>query len=411
MRWRMLSLMVLFIAVAHFNRVSISIAGAEHIIASGFVSATQMGLVYSAFLLFYTLFMIPGGWFIDRCGPRAGWMIVGFGSAAGALLTGLTGLALTTPATLLAGLLVVRSLMGCSNAPLHPTGARLVANWIPPADASQANGLLNCAACAGMAATPFAFGLLSDAVGWPRTFAICGGVTAVIALVWTLTAADYPPKAAAPEPPQTALPPALRLLQLLGNRRLLCLTFSYALVGYFQYLFMYWPPYYFEHELKWSKQTARLGMSILLVAMGTGMVVGGWLADRAPARFGPRLGLAVVPVAGLVLGAVATFLGVLSAGPLLIIGCFATAMAAVGLSEGSFWTAAVRQGGVRGGTAAAILNTGGNAGGLLAPVLTPEISKQLGWGVSLGLASVVCLLAAALWWGVIPAAHEEKELP
>jgi len=97
MRWRMLSLMTLFVALAHFNRVSITVAGAEHIIRPGFISATQMGLVYSAFLLLYTLCMIPGGWFIDRHGPRAGWVIVGFGSATGALLTGLTGLALTTP--------------------------------------------------------------------------------------------------------------------------------------------------------------------------------------------------------------------------------------------------------------------------------------------------------------------------
>src|SRR5262249_40402119 len=76
MRWRIVPLVLVFVAFAHFNRVSISVAGAEQIIRPGFVSETEMGFVYSAFLLTYTLFMIPGGWFIDRFGPRAAWMIV-----------------------------------------------------------------------------------------------------------------------------------------------------------------------------------------------------------------------------------------------------------------------------------------------------------------------------------------------
>src|SRR5262249_61089470 len=75
----------------------------------------------------------------------------------------------------------------------------------------------------------------------------------------------------------------------------------------------------------------------------------------------------------------------------------ALANGAVGLSEGSYWTAAVQIGGVRGGTAAGILNTGGNAGGLLAPVLTPILGERFGWGVAVGVSSGVCLLGAALW--------------
>jgi len=34
------------------------------------ISPTQMGVVYSTFLLVYSLCMIPGGLFIDRFGAR-----------------------------------------------------------------------------------------------------------------------------------------------------------------------------------------------------------------------------------------------------------------------------------------------------------------------------------------------------
>jgi MFS transporter, ACS family, D-galactonate transporter len=185
------------------------------------------------------------------------------------------------------------------------------------------------------------------------------------------------------------------------------LTISYGMVGYFQYLFFYWAQYYFENVQKMPKEEARLMTGLLILSMGAGMVVGGWLSDRAPAFFGPRGGLHVVPVLGLFLGAVATLLGAFGANglpPASIGVCFAVAMAAVGLGEGAFWTAAVRIGGARGGTAAAILNTGGNAGGLLAPALTPFISAQFGWQVGLGVASIACLLGAALWVGVRPTA-------
>ena len=61
---RLVSLLMLVVAVGHFNRVGMSVAGARIIKENG-IDETSMGMVYSAFLLFYTLAMLPGGWFID----------------------------------------------------------------------------------------------------------------------------------------------------------------------------------------------------------------------------------------------------------------------------------------------------------------------------------------------------------
>src|SRR5947209_4260649 len=44
MRWRILPLLMGFVALAHFNRISMSVAGAEQVIRPGFISEAEMGL-------------------------------------------------------------------------------------------------------------------------------------------------------------------------------------------------------------------------------------------------------------------------------------------------------------------------------------------------------------------------------
>src|SRR5262245_14547982 len=208
--------MMMFVALAHFNRVSMAVTGTEQIIRSGLLSETAMGVVYSAYLVPYTLFMMPGGWFIDRFGPRMAWVVAGLGATVFVALTGVAGL-LWAPATevktrvgivgggtavvgLLAtyagalwwGLLVVRGLLGVVYAPLHPTGARLVANWVPRSKATLANGLVTWSATIGMASCYVVFGLLIDRFNWPGAFLVSAGVTLLLTLVWIALAADYP---------------------------------------------------------------------------------------------------------------------------------------------------------------------------------------------------------------------------
>ena len=186
-------------------------------------------------------------------------------------------------------------------------------------------------------------------------------------------------------------------LSLLANRSLLCLTISYGTVSYFQYLFFYWIQYYFETVLGLGKEIGRNASTGLVLAMGVGMIGGGWLADGVRRRFGPHRNRALVPVMGMVVSALALVAGLLSPVTEVTTGFFALAMLALGTSEGSFWTAATELGGRRGATAAGILNTGGNGGGLIAPIATPALSEIIGWQAGIGLASLVCLVGAALW--------------
>src|SRR5262245_66278411 len=91
-RWLILLFLMGFTTLGHFNRVGISVAGAERLIGSYGISEERMGMVYSAFLIVYTICMLPGGWFIDRAGPRTAMMCLGLGFGCCAILTGTAGL-------------------------------------------------------------------------------------------------------------------------------------------------------------------------------------------------------------------------------------------------------------------------------------------------------------------------------
>jgi sugar phosphate permease len=430
-RWQIVALLVGYSFMTWFNRISMTVAYDERISKQQYgISPTQMGTVYSAFLIAYTIFMTPGGWFIDRFGAWLALVVMGLGSAVFCALTGAPGhTALVTGSAVVTLLLVVRVAMGVFTAPIYPAASRIVSHWLPPAHRSRANGMVQGAAAVGISCTFPVFGTLIDWVDWPDAFLISGGVTALLALAWTAYAANYPSQhglvnaaelqwieAAAtdaqPRAPLAAEPRAAPTDVLWRNRSLVLLTLSYAAVGYVEYLFFHWLHYYFENVLKLGKNESRLYAAVPTLAMAAGMLLGGWVADRVRMVLGASRGRGIVPVGGMLAGAALVIAGLLAEQTVWVVLWFALALAAVGATEAPFWTLATELGGRRGGTAAAICNTGGNALGLVAPMITPPISaaiidqfgvtELIGWKCAIGLASVVAVSGAVLWCWIKP---------
>ncbi|MFO0820223.1 MAG: MFS transporter [Pirellulales bacterium] len=418
-RWRILALLMAFTGLTHFNRISMSVAGTEHLMDEFGIEETTMGWVYSAYLIVYTCLMTPGGWLIDRIGPKRTLLLLAAGSALLVPLTGAT--ALIPPTLVLTWLIVIRGLLGAINVPLHPGTARAASFWMAARERGMANGLLTGAAVAGIAATYFVFGSLMDALSWPWAFVTAGVVTLMLALVWAWYGSDRPETHPAVSTAELAWIEQGRVARpvdaesseashlswadfwgLLKNRSLLLLTISYATVSYFQYLFFYWMQYYFDKVLKLGTTDGRLYATIPLVAMALGMAAGGWLADHATARFPNWFGRSLVPALGMIGSALFLLAGIFFGPPWWVVTCFALAMGALGASESPFWVAGVELGGRRGGLSAAILNTVGNAGGLVAPIVTPLFSERFGWQWGLAVASVLCLLGAVLWPWIDP---------
>ncbi len=285
---RTVFLLMLVVACAHFNRIGISVAGTERIIYGYGISPEKMGLVYSAYLAIYTLAMLPGGLLIDRFGARRALIVLGFGSTVFVAMTGCVGFVFRDALHVWLSLLVVRSLLGLVTAPLHPGAAHLVYEQAPSASKSTANGLVNAAACAGIASTYLVMGKLIDLFDWPLAFLISSGMTLVIALTWTK---GTEPSRAARTLAASRTPWSLAgFRSVLRHRSMICITLSYAAYGYFQYMFFYWITYYFETIRHEDMSVSRWYSTVITLAMGVGMISGGWLTDHVPRRFSPRRG-------------------------------------------------------------------------------------------------------------------------
>jgi len=403
--------------ISHFNRASMTSAGDERIMKQFGISTQQMGVVYSAFLLIYTISMIPGGCFIDRFGPRVALAAMGIGTALFCAFTGMVGWGLIAAGQIWLSLLIVRSLMGLLTTPLHPASARAVSNWFPDRQRALANGLITGAALLAYAAVHPVFGALIDRFDWPTAFLISGGCTAALASIWFLASSDGPGRANTTRQSEGTLPgraPAFAAGRespgfgdLLRNRSLLLLTLSYAAVGYFQYLFFYWMHFYFDEVVRMGKTESRFYAGLPNLAMAICMPIGGWLTDQG--QLGQTVGRTRVPRIAMATSAVLLLFGIFAAQPLWTVLWFTLSLGVLGLCEGAFWTTAVELGGTRGATAAAIMNTGGNGIGLLAPMVTPWVSEQLGWAWGIGLGAFVALAGAVCWFWIDPRQRTQND--
>jgi MFS family permease len=410
--------MMLVVACGHFNRIGISVVGTERIIPVYGISPERMGLIYSAFLWSYTLAMLPGGWFLDRVGARVALLVMTFGSTVFVALTGGVGFLARDAAALWLGLMVVRALLGGVNAPLHPSGARTVHDTVPATGRGLANGFVTGSACVGIAGSYVGMGMLIDRFPWPVAFLIGAGVTLGVALAWLAGTRPVRDALAGGASRNEMAFSARDVSRVLGSRGVVCITLSYTAMNYFEYLFFYWIQYFFETIQKQGPEVARGYSMLITLAMGAGMVAGGWLTDRVPKSWPFRGRRALVPALAMISSGLVFELGLLTHDQRATLAAFALAAALVGASEGGFWTTVVELGGRYGGTAAGLMNLGGNAGGSLAPYLTPLLGglfaasygSDLGWRMSLAVAGGIAVAGAALWVGVDqPAASDPRK--
>src|SRR5262245_22673278 len=245
-RWLIVLLLMALAGLAHFNR--------------------------TAFLIVYTLGMVPGGWLIDRIGPVRALTALGLGMGTFAGLTGVLGLVALTPLQLWVGLLVIRGVAGLWNTPLHPGAAHVVSDAMPPSRRATANGMVTAGALIGIAFCYPVFGLFIDRLTWPWAFFVAGAALVGFGVIWHVTVSrQVPSHAPAVESPltdPTPSSPAPVDWSMLYRRELWLISLSYTAFGYFQYLFFYWMDYYFKEVLHIDKVDARNDSFWITLAQG-----------------------------------------------------------------------------------------------------------------------------------------------
>lgn len=182
-RVRYLIVFMLFVltAVNYADRATLSIAGPQAAKELG-LDAVAMGYIFSAFAWSYVIGQLPGGWLLDRFGSKpvyvASLLIWSFFT----MLQGSVGLLGVGYAV--AGLFVLRFLVGLSEAPSFPANSRIVSAWFPTKERGTASAIFNSAQYFATVIFAPLMGWITHAFGWKYVFYVMGGLGIVIALVW-----------------------------------------------------------------------------------------------------------------------------------------------------------------------------------------------------------------------------------
>jgi ACS family glucarate transporter-like MFS transporter len=375
--------------INYFDRTILSVA-APGMMKEFSLSPTSMGVVFSAFLVSYTLFMTPGGRWSDRFGARNMLGITALGSG---LLTALMPLGgapgLGSLLGVIPGLVVIRLGFGIFTAPLYPAAARMNAISIPTSQRARVLGFVNAGAGLGGAVSPILFSAMVLHFGWRSSFVIAGGATMLLGVFWLLTVRDGAPETRAVERPQWAT--------LLRNGNMRWLIGGFAALNYYEYIFFYWLFYYLGEVRKLSPEDTAIYTTFPFLAWVLMMPLGGWLADRQVPRHGIRLALRWVAVGSLLLSVLGLVAALNVAETSSLVALLSLSFGFAAIADVVFWAAVISIGGSHGGAAAGVMNTGGNFGGAIAPLVTPLIASRYGWTAALYVGAIIAFLSVLAW--------------
>lgn len=411
LRWLLVGWMFAISATAYLDRVNISIAGP--ILQREFgLSNTQLGYVFSSFVIGYALFQIPGGRLVDRYGPRRTLL---FATIWWAVFTSITALVPSGVSGALWILLSVRLALGVGEAVVYPSSNRLVSKWIPTTERGVANGLIFAGVGIGAGVTPPLVTYIIANYGWHWSFWISAVIGLVIGAVWFWIARDEPKqhpwitaeeiqtiKAGLPAVAITASAPALRWTQLTRSRSVMAMSLSYFAFGYTAYIYFTW---FFIYLTKVRgldlKSSAIFGM-LPFLAMAVGSPLGGWVSDSVTRRWGRRSGRCVLAAVSMGISAVFLALGPLASDVRMATLLLAGGAGALYLSQSSFWSVSADISGPSAGVLSGFMNMGNQIGGALTASLTPILANYFGWPFSFLVTAVLCAMGALSWLLVDP---------
>jgi len=418
-RWLIVAMLCAISTISYVQRVNVTVVGDDLMRDLG-MDQTQMGGLFTAFLLSYALFQVPAGFLADRLGSR---LILTYALLCCGGLTVTTALAeklVVAPwLSVLNALLLVRFLFGIFAAPTYPAAARILSRWMPPSQRAVANGLVIAGIAVGSALTPPALAPLTLALGWRTALLLSSLPAFVMAILWFCLSRDEPPSVFRPavhplrrdDPQDTAITLSPRQTpeksRLLRNVNLWLLSLSYGLQSYISYVFVYWFLLYLVQVRHFTLLEGSWLVSMPWLLTLVTMPLGGGLSDVMVHRVGHPWGRRLVPLVALTSAGGFLMVGARCENPYLAVVLLAVCESLVMAVEGAFWAAVTEIAPERAGTAGGILNMGGNLGGLFAPVVTPWVAATLGWDAALDVAAWIAILGGGLWLWISPrvAAH------
>ncbi|TAL66947.1 MAG: MFS transporter [Burkholderiaceae bacterium] len=398
-RYWVLLMIFVVTTVNYADRATLSITGPAMSKEFGF-SAIQMGYMFSAFSWAYVLSQLPGGWLLDRFGARRVYAASIFFWSVFTLMQASVGV-LTSAATAVMTLFVMRCLVGVAESPAFPANSKVVASWFPARERGTASAIFNAAQYfAAVVATP-AMAVVTHLLGWHWVYILLGALGIVLALVWVkLVRSPFKhPKVNAAEleliesggglihmgersgPTAAALPSGQTgyyLKQLLVNRMLFGVYIGQFSINVLTYFFLTWFPVYLVEQRHMTILKAGFMVSVPAICGFVGGVLGGVISDYLLRKTGSLNVARKTPiVVGMLMSMSMIFCNYVNVDWIIIA---IMALAFFGKGMGALGWAVMSDVAPKEvvGLAGSIFNTFGNAAGIVTPIVIGYILAATG---------------------------------
>ena len=394
---RLVLLLMIAASAGYICRVAITVV-APAIMQEFSLTQAQMGTVFSAFLLGYTMFQVPSGTLADRMSPRRFFLVLCFGFALLTILTAAVGWWIFRIGLIIPQLWLIRAALGVIAAPTYPTSGRTIAVTIPVRLQARANSLVLASVGIGSAITPLLLAPISKQYGWRIALFVAASISIVAGLLWLRFA---PHRHHAAEGP-TASPQSQNLPRAtpLRTSSFWFLFFSYLLQGYLGYIFIFWFYLYLVQVRHFEILKAASFAALPWIATTVAIPLGGVISDFAAGRWEATWGRRSLPLFALCASAVFLVIGARTPSSTVAVAALTACTVLVLCTEGPFWATMTQISGEHSGVAGGTMNFGSNIGGIISPALTPWLAERIGWQTTLTLTAGLAVLAGVLWLGV-----------
>jgi sugar phosphate permease len=413
-RYLILGILCLMYFIAYVDRVNISVA-APLIRKEWGLSASELGLVFSAFAVPYTLMQIAGGWLADKLGPR---LVLALLSLLWGVATIMTGLAWGV-----ASLVVFRLLLGIGEGGAFPTATRSFTYWMPATERGFAQGITHSFARLGGAVTPPIVLWISLSYGWREAFYALGAVSLLWTVAWIGLFRNTPVehKWVTPKELEEIGVKSSEMHKAAKGRtpwwkmikRMWLVTFVDFCYGWSLWVFLTWLPSYLKDARGFDLKQMALFATLPLLAGVVGDTLGGVVSDTLFKKTGnlklARRSLLLVGLLGaLVFIIPAVFTGSAVTAVYLLAGSFFF----LELTNAVLWSLPIDIAGKYAGTAGGMMNTGFGVAGVVSPAVFGFLIDRTGsYEMPFMITAALLLVGAAAAMFIDPTKHIDAVEP
>ncbi|GAC1499560.1 MAG: MFS transporter [Steroidobacteraceae bacterium] len=358
------------------------------------LSASEFGVVVSAFSWIYAPAQFAVGWLSDRfCVYR----LIAVGLALWALATLLTSFAGS-----FATLVGLRVMLGVGEGVAFPAASKIIARHVAGAHRGLANSTVAAALAWGPALGTFAGGLILHFYGWRPIFVVFGLVTSLWLGPWLFASKPQWHKQSG------ANRASISLRQVMRERTVWAMGIGHFCNTYGFYFVLAWLPLYLVKSRGLSILEMTGMMTTIYVVQGFGALAWGWFSDRLVHRGIDegqlRKALLCVyqcAIASAIFGASFSRSTEALFAWLLLVGIFG------GLGGTSpYAIAQIYAGPDAAGSWVGIMNGVGNLSGIAGPILTGVLIEQSGsYSLAFIVSAAIAAFGAIWWWFALPPVH------